>query len=151
MDFSINDNKRKKFLEVEEEEQRKKEKRRRNRGGAARRRGEDCGCTNPAALNYSAQAIYDDGSCCFTGGCTSRDAANYDPNACVDDGSCIYPTNTVYDIVANSVDHTTLKVAVDTCSLDGTLSGPGPFTLFAPTDAAFNALPAGTVPASPSQ
>lgn len=51
--------------------------------------GEECGCTNPAALNYSAQAIYDDGSCCFIGGCTARDAANYDPNACVDDGSCI--------------------------------------------------------------
>ena len=38
------------------------------------------------------------------------------------------PPNTVYDIVSNSPDHTTLKVAVDTCSLDGTLSGPGPFT-----------------------
>ena len=58
-----------------------------------------------------------------------------------------FSQNTVYDIVSNSPDHTTLKVAVDACSLDGTLSGPGPFTLFAPTDAAFNALPSGTVPA----
>jgi len=57
------------------------------------------------------------------------------------------PSNSVYDIVSNSTDHTTLKVAVDACSLDGTLSGAGPFTLFAPTDAAFNALPSGTVPA----
>ena len=57
------------------------------------------------------------------------------------------PTNTVYDIVSNSTDHTTLKTAVDACSLDGVLSGPGPFTLFAPTDAAFNLLPAGTVTA----
>ena len=55
--------------------------------------------------------------------------------------------NSIYDIVSNSTDHTTLKAAIDACSLDGTLSGPGPFTLFAPTDAAFNALPAGTVPA----
>ena len=54
-------------------------------------------------------------------------------------------TNSIYDIVSNSSDHTTLKVAIDACSLDGTLSGAGPFTLFAPTDAAFNLLPAGTV------
>ena len=56
-------------------------------------------------------------------------------------------SNTVYDIVSNSTDHSTLKTAVDACSLDGVLSGPGPFTLFAPTDAAFNLLPAGTVTA----
>ena len=55
------------------------------------------------------------------------------------------PSNTVYDIVSNSTDHSTLKTAVDACSLDGVLSGPGPFTLFAPTDAAFNLLPAGSV------
>ena len=58
-----------------------------------------------------------------------------------------FSQNTVYDIVSNSPDHTTLEVAIDTCALSSTLSGPGPFTLFAPTDAAFNALPAGTVPA----
>ncbi len=56
-------------------------------------------------------------------------------------------TNSIYDIVSSSADHTTLKVAIDACALDGTLSGPGPFTLFAPTDAAFNLLPAGTVTA----
>ena len=55
--------------------------------------------------------------------------------------------NTVYDIVSGSIDHTTLKTAIDACSLDGVLSDPGPFTLFAPTDAAFNLLPAGTVTA----
>ena len=55
--------------------------------------------------------------------------------------------NMVYDIVSNSTDHTTLKTAIDACSLDGVLSGPGPFTLFAPTDAAFNLLPAGTITA----
>ena len=57
------------------------------------------------------------------------------------------PTNTIYDIVSNSSDHTTLKTAIDACELDGVLSGAGPFTLFAPTDAAFNLLPAGTVTA----
>ena len=59
----------------------------------------------------------------------------------------IIVTNSIYDIVSNSTDHTTLKVAIDACSLDGVLDGPGPFTLFAPTDAAFNLLPAGTVTA----
>ena len=58
-----------------------------------------------------------------------------------------FSQNTVYDIVSSSPNHTTLKVAIDTCALSSTLSGPGPFTLFAPTDAAFNALPSGTVPA----
>ena len=56
-------------------------------------------------------------------------------------------SNTIYDIVSNSSDHTTLKAAIDACSLDGTLSGAGPYTLFAPTDDAFNLLPAGTVTA----
>ena len=63
------------------------------------------------------------------------------------DAVLLPPTNTIYDIVSNSSDHTTLKTAIDACALDGTLSGPGPFTLFAPTDAAFNLLPAGTVTA----
>ena len=74
-------------------------------------------------------------------GCTDPTATNYDANAIVDDGSCTYATNTVYDVVVTSLDHNLLEVAIDTCSLDGTLSGAGPFTLFAPTDAAFNALP----------
>ena len=44
-----------------------------------------------------------------------------------------------------SPDHTTLALAIDTAGLTGTLKGPGPFTVFAPTDAAFNALPSGTL------
>jgi uncharacterized surface protein with fasciclin (FAS1) repeats len=55
--------------------------------------------------------------------------------------------NTIYDIVSNSADHTTLKAAIDACALNGVLSDPGTLTLFAPTDAAFNLLPAGTVTA----
>ena len=80
-------------------------------------------------------------------GCTDPTATNYDANAIVDDGSCTYATNTVYDVVVTSQDHNLLELAIDTCSLDGTLSGAGPFTLFAPTDAAFNALPQGTLTA----
>lgn len=54
---------------------------------------------------------------------------------------------TVVDIVVNSPDHEILEDAVIAADLAGTLSGPGPFTLFAPTDAAFNALPPGTIDA----
>ena len=50
--------------------------------------------------------------------------------------------NTVVDIVVNSEDHTLLELAVLEAQLEGTLAGPGPFTLFAPTDAAITALAA---------
>ena len=80
-------------------------------------------------------------------GCTDPTALNYDSTAIVDDGSCTYGTNSVYDVVVTSADHNLLEIAIDTCGLGGTLSGPGPFTLFAPTDAAFNALPTGTLAA----
>ena len=55
------------------------------------------------------------------------------------------PSNSIYDIVSNSSDHTTLKVAIDACALDGVLSDPGSLTLFAPTDAAFNLLGQATI------
>ena len=45
----------------------------------------------------------------------------------------------------NSKDHTTLVAAVKAAGLVDTLKGPGPFTVFAPTNAAFNRLPPGTV------
>jgi len=57
------------------------------------------------------------------------------------------PTNTILDIVVNSDVHNTLEAAVLAAGLQGALSGPGPLTLFAPTDAAFAALPAGTIDA----
>ena len=54
---------------------------------------------------------------------------------------------TVVDVIVNSADHNTLEAAVIAAELDDDLSGAGPFTVFAPTDAAFNMLPAGTVDA----
>ncbi|MBL9189461.1 MAG: fasciclin domain-containing protein [Opitutaceae bacterium] len=55
------------------------------------------------------------------------------------------PAKTVVDIAAGSPDHTTLVAAVKAAGLVETLSGSGPFTIFAPTNAAFAKLPAGTV------
>ncbi|WP_170297758.1 fasciclin domain-containing protein [Paracoccus litorisediminis] len=52
---------------------------------------------------------------------------------------------TVVDIVAGSADHETLEKAVIAAGLAETLSGPGPFTVFGPTDKAFAALPAGAL------
>lgn len=54
-------------------------------------------------------------------------------------------TTTVVDIIVNSPDHTTLEAAVGAAGLVETLSGDGPFTVFAPTDAAFALLPEGLV------
>jgi uncharacterized surface protein with fasciclin (FAS1) repeats len=51
----------------------------------------------------------------------------------------------IIDNAMNSKDHTTLVAAVKAAGLVGTLKGSGPFTVFAPTNAAFDALPAGTV------
>ena len=56
-------------------------------------------------------------------------------------------SNTVVDIIVNSPDHTTLETAVLAAGLQTTLSGTGPFTVFAPTDAAFAAVPAATLQA----
>ena len=57
------------------------------------------------------------------------------------------PTNTVVDVIVNSEDHTTLETAVVAADLVATLSGEGPFTVFAPTDLAFANLPEGTLEA----
>ncbi|MEI6243558.1 MAG: fasciclin domain-containing protein [Acidobacteriota bacterium] len=54
-------------------------------------------------------------------------------------------SKTVVDVAVGSKDHTTLVAAVKAAGLVETLSGAGPFTVFAPTNAAFAALPAGTV------
>ena len=60
-------------------------------------------------------------------------------------GAAMYPTKTIVENAVNSKDHTTLVAAVKAAGLVDTLSGPGPFTVFAPTNEAFAKLPAGTV------
>lgn len=60
-------------------------------------------------------------------------------------GAAMYPSKTIVQNAMNSKDHTTLVAAVKAAGLVDTLSGAGPFTVFAPTNAAFAKLPAGTV------
>jgi len=60
-------------------------------------------------------------------------------------GAPMLPTKNIIENAVNSKDHTTLVVAVKAADLLDTLSGPGPFTVFAPTNAAFGKLPPGTV------
>jgi uncharacterized surface protein with fasciclin (FAS1) repeats len=60
-------------------------------------------------------------------------------------GAAMYPNKTIVQNALNSKDHTTLVAAVKAAGLIDTLSGKGPFTVFAPTNAAFAKLPAGTV------
>lgn len=93
-------------------------------------------------------------SAIFAGACSpaaetpapeAAEAAAPAQDAPVVGGAPMYPTKTIVENAANSADHTTLVAAVTAAGLVETLSGPGPFTVFAPTDAAFAKLPAGTV------
>lgn len=60
-------------------------------------------------------------------------------------GAAMYKTKNIVENAMNSADHTTLVAAVKAAGLVDTLSGTGPFTVFAPTNSAFDKLPAGTV------
>jgi uncharacterized surface protein with fasciclin (FAS1) repeats len=60
-------------------------------------------------------------------------------------GAPMYPSKNIIQNAVNSKDHTTLVAAVKAAGLVDTLQGPGPFTVFAPTNSAFQKLPAGTV------
>jgi len=60
-------------------------------------------------------------------------------------GAPMYPTKNIVENAVNSKDHTTLVAAVKAAGLVDTLAGPGPFTVFAPTNEAFAKLPKGTV------
>ena len=60
-------------------------------------------------------------------------------------GAPMYPSKNIVENAVNSKDHTTLVAAVKAAGLVDTLASPGPFTVFAPTNAAFKKLPAGTV------
>jgi len=69
-------------------------------------------------------------------------AAQQDPMV---GGAAMYPSKNIVENALNSPDHTTLVAAVKAAGLVDTLEGPGPFTVFAPTNEAFAKLPAGTV------
>src|SRR6266550_3649524 len=60
-------------------------------------------------------------------------------------GAPMYPSKNIIENAMNSKDHTTLVAAVKAAGLVETLQGKGPFTVFAPTNAAFAKLPKGTV------
>ncbi|WGR94775.1 fasciclin domain-containing protein [Bradyrhizobium sp. ISRA443] len=60
-------------------------------------------------------------------------------------GAAMFPSRNIIQNAVNSKDHTTLVSAVKAAGLVNTLEGKGPFTVFAPTNAAFSKLPAGTV------
>src|SRR5450432_4267370 len=60
-------------------------------------------------------------------------------------GQEMYPSKNIVENAMNSADHTTLVAAVKAAGLVETLQGPGPFTVFAPTNEAFDKLPAGAV------
>src|SRR6201997_1585216 len=60
-------------------------------------------------------------------------------------GAAMYPSKNIVQNAVNSQDHTTLVAAGKAAGLVETLEGPGPFTVFAPTNEAFAKLPAGTV------
>lgn len=62
-------------------------------------------------------------------------------------GALMYPSKNIVENAVNSNEHTTLVAAVKAAGLVETLMSAGPFTVFAPTDAAFSRLPAGTVEA----
>jgi uncharacterized surface protein with fasciclin (FAS1) repeats len=69
-------------------------------------------------------------------------AAKQDPMV---GGAAMFPSKNIVENAVNSSDHTTLVAAVKAAGLVDTLEGPGPFTVFAPTNEAFAKLPAGTV------
>ena len=72
-------------------------------------------------------------------------ASSWAANTVMVGGMDMFPSKDIIDNAVNSGDHTTLVAAVKAAGLVETLKGPGPFTVFAPTDAAFGRLPAGTV------
>ncbi len=82
-------------------------------------------------------------------GCMQPSSASMQSGSTTDPmvgGAAMYPQQNIVQNAVNSKDHTTLVAAVKAAGLVDTLSGPGPFTVFAPTNEAFAMLPAGTVP-----
>ncbi|MCU7647770.1 fasciclin domain-containing protein [Pseudomonas piscis] len=78
-------------------------------------------------------------------GLASTQAAEMSHDTVMVGGQAMLPTKDIIDNAVNSADHTTLVAAVKAAGLVQTLKGKGPFTVFAPVNSAFAALPAGTV------
>lgn len=78
-------------------------------------------------------------------GCTASPSSAQKEKAVIVGGAPMYPSKNIVENAVNSKDHTTLVAAVKAAGLVETLSGPGPFTVFAPTNEAFDMLPKGTV------
>lgn len=81
----------------------------------------------------------------MTGGSTLALAQMGGEHTTMVGGAAMYPSKNIVENAVNSKDHTTLVAAVKAAGLVDTLEGPGPFTVFAPTNEAFAKLPAGTV------
>lgn len=81
----------------------------------------------------------------FAISCDSKPTEVAEEIEVVEEAPAMEASNTVVDIAIGSPDHTTLVAAVQAAGLVETLSGDGPFTVFAPTNAAFGELPDGTV------
>ncbi|MBL4917320.1 fasciclin domain-containing protein [Szabonella alba] len=80
----------------------------------------------------------------FVAGLALATGANANDNPMVG-GAAMFADKNIVENAVNSADHTTLVAAVQAAGLVEVLQGEGPFTVFAPTNAAFEALPAGTV------
>ena len=81
----------------------------------------------------------------FSIGATTTVSAQSKVKTVMVGGAPMYPTKNIVENAVNSKDHTTLVTALKAAGLVETLQGAGPFTVFAPTNEAFNKLPAGTV------
>ncbi|KRB49396.1 MAG: fasciclin domain-containing protein [Phenylobacterium sp.] len=85
-------------------------------------------------------------ACLLAGGASAQMASSMGAEKTVMvGGAAMYPSRNIVQNAVNSKDHTTLVAAVKAAGLVDTLSGPGPFTVFAPTNEAFAKLPAGAV------
>ncbi len=86
------------------------------------------------------------GAACATAQGNGQSDMAMDDKTTMVGGQTMFRTRDIVDNAVNSADHTTLVAAVKAAGLVETLKGSGPFTVFAPTNAAFTALPEGTVP-----
>ena len=84
-----------------------------------------------------------DPDCDYTSclGCTDAGAFNYDSEATQDDGTCFFLPETVWEIIQDSESHTIMEDLMTASGMSAALMGEGPWTVFAPTDAAVNNAP----------